>query len=107
MFFSGQGLSPGLYGALLAGFESTQGRYPLTLAYLDFVAQLIQVLFSVALHMCHVMRKLDFCLCEIKGADQLRSNCEADQHLCFRYNSCTIHVFSKSKISSHLLCLHS
>ena len=26
------------------------------------------------------MRKLDFCLCENKGADQLRSICEADQH---------------------------
>ena len=29
------------------------------------------------------MRKPDFCLCENKGADQLRSNCEADQRLCF------------------------
>ena len=42
-YFSGQGLSPGLYGALLAGFESTQGRYPLTLAFLDFVSELIYV----------------------------------------------------------------
>ena len=32
-----------------------------------------------------VMRKLDFCLCENKGADQLCSNCTADQRLCFRY----------------------
>ena len=32
------------------------------------------------------MRKQDFCLCENKGTDQLRCNCEADQHLCFRYN---------------------
>ena len=31
------------------------------------------------------MRKPDFCLCENKGADQLCSNCTADQHLCFRY----------------------
>ena len=29
------------------------------------------------------MGKLAFCLCENKGADQLRSNCEADQRLCF------------------------
>ena len=31
------------------------------------------------------MRKPDFCLCENKGADQLRGNREADQRLCFRY----------------------
>ena len=36
------------------------------------------------------MRKLDFCLHENKGADQLPSNCEADQHLCFRYTDSTI-----------------
>ena len=34
-------------------------------------------------YMSCVMRKPDFCLGENKGADQLRSNCEADQHLCF------------------------
>ena len=37
-----------------------------------------------------VIRKQDFCLCENKGADQLRSNCEADQRLCFRYMDSTI-----------------
>ena len=36
------------------------------------------------------MRKLDFCLCENKGADQLCSNCNADQRLCFRYTDSTI-----------------
>ena len=36
------------------------------------------------------MRKPDFCICENKGADQLRSNCEADQCLCFRYMDSTI-----------------
>ena len=46
------------------------------------------------------MRKPDFCLCENKGADQLRSNCEADQRLCFRYTDSTIPLLSKSKISS-------
>ena len=30
-----------------------------------------------------IVRKPDFCICENKGADQLRSYCEADQHLCF------------------------
>ena len=40
--------------------------------------------------MSHVMRKLDFCLWENKGTDQLRSNCEADQRLCFHYTDSTI-----------------
>ena len=40
------------------------------------------------------------CLGENKGADQLRSNCEADQRLYFRYTDSTIHLLSKSKISS-------
>ena len=29
--------------------------------------------------------KKTICICENKDADQLRSNCEADQRLCFRY----------------------
>ena len=53
------------------------------------------------LYMSRVMRKPDFCLCENKGADQLCSNCTADQRLCFCYNSdSTIPLLSKSKISS-------
>ena len=35
-----------------------------------------------------------------QGADQLRSNCEADQHLCFRYKDSTIPLLSKSEICS-------
>ena len=35
------------------------------------------------------MRKLDFYQCENKGADQLCSNCTADQRLCFRYMDST------------------
>ena len=27
---------------------------------------------------------MSFCMCENKGADQLRSSCEADHRLCFR-----------------------
>ena len=46
------------------------------------------------------MRKPDFCLCVNKGADQLRSNCEADQRLCFRYTDSTIPPLLKSQISS-------
>ena len=50
--------------------------------------------------MSHVMRKLTFCICENKDADQLRGNREADQRLCFRYIDSTIPLLSKSEISS-------
>ena len=36
------------------------------------------------------MRKPTICIGENQGADQLRSNCEADQHLCFRYTDSAI-----------------
>ena len=36
------------------------------------------------------MRNPAFCMCENKGADQLRSNCAADQRLYFRYMDSTI-----------------
>ena len=39
----------------------------------------------VRYYLSRVMRIPDFCICEIKDADQLRGNREADQHLCFRY----------------------
>ena len=42
------------------------------------------------MYMSHVMRKPDFGLCENKDADQLCSNCTADQCLCFRYTDSTI-----------------
>ena len=47
-----------------------------------------------------VVRKPDFCLCGNKGADQLRSNCEADQRLCFRYTDSTVSLLLESEISS-------
>ena len=37
---------------------------------------------------------------ENKGADQLRSNREADQRLCFRYTDSIVPLLSKSKICS-------
>ena len=40
---------------------------------------------------------------ENKGADQLRSNCEADQRLCFRYTDSTIPLLSKSKFQASSL----
>ena len=51
-------------------------------------------------YMSRVVRKPDFCICEIKDADQLRGNREADQRLCFRYIDSTIPQLPKSKISS-------
>ena len=44
------------------------------------------------------MRKPAFCICENKDADQLHSNCEASQRLCFRYTDCTITLLPKSEI---------
>ena len=59
-------------------------------------------------HMSRLIRKPTICICENKGADQLRSNCEADQRLCFRY---TVQFLSfqnpKFPVSSVLLCLYS
>ena len=46
------------------------------------------------------MRKPAFCICENKDADQLRSNCAADECLCFRYTDSTISLLPKSEISS-------
>ena len=46
------------------------------------------------------MRKPAFCICEKKDLDQLRSNCAADQRLCFRYTDTTMPLVPKSKISS-------
>ena len=51
------------------------------------------------------MGKPTICINENKGADQLRSNCEADQRLCFRYSDSTIPP--KFQASSLLLKLYS
>ena len=50
--------------------------------------------------MSPVMRKPAFCICENKGADQLRGYREADQHLCFCFTDGTIPPLSKSEITS-------
>ena len=56
-------------------------------------------------NMSCVMRKPAFCLCENKGADQLLSNCAADQRLCFRFiDSKTLYLLNhKFQASSRLL----
>ena len=45
------------------------------------------------------MRKLTFCICQ-NGDDQLCSNCEADQRVCFHDTDSTIPLLSKSEISN-------
>ena len=45
------------------------------------------------------MGKPTICLAENKDADQLRSNCEADQRLCFRYSDSTVSLLLKAEIS--------
>ena len=52
--------------------------------------------------MSRAVRKPDFCICENKDADQLRSDREADQHLCFHYRDGTIPLLPISEISSLL-----
>ena len=44
------------------------------------------------------MRKLAFCICKNKDADQLHGSREADQRLCFRYTDSTIPLLPKSEI---------
>ena len=51
------------------------------------------------IHMSRRMGKPTICIDENKGADQLCSNCEADQCLCFRNTDSSISLLSKSKIS--------
>ena len=74
---------------MYAGFVATQ------MFYLRLCTS-----FSKIASLSRLMRKPTICICENKGADQLRSYCEADQRLCFRYTDSTIPLVSKSKISS-------
>ena len=45
----------------------------------------------------------NFYICENKDADQLCSNCTADQRLCFRHKDTTIPLLLMSKFSRFLL----
>ena len=62
---------------------------------------------GIKYHLSPLVRKLTVCICENKGADQLRSNHEADQRLCFHY---TVHLLfflnPKFQASSLFLLLH-
>ena len=57
---------------------------------------------DIQYHMSRRMGKPTICIGKNKGTDQLRSNCEADQRLCFRYSNSTIPLLVKSKICSLL-----
>ena len=57
----------------------------------------------IALHLSLHMRKPMICICENKDADQLCSNCTADQRLCFRHMDSTIPLLLISKVSSFQL----
>ena len=46
------------------------------------------------------MTKPTYCTCENKDADQLCSNCEAEQCLCFGYTDSAIPLLSQTKFSS-------
>ena len=51
-------------------------------------------------YLSRVMSKHAFNICANKGADQLRDNRAADQHLCFRFINSAIFLHPKSDISS-------
>ena len=48
-------------------------------------------------HMSRHIRKPTICICENKGADQLCSNCTADQRFCFRNTDSTVPLLLISK----------
>ena len=52
------------------------------------------------------MRKPTFFICENKDAAQLRSNCEANQRLCFRYMDSTTLVCFKTDRKPHCWFSH-
>ena len=54
------------------------------------------------------MRKPAFCICEVKGTDQMCHNCEADQRLCYYYIVQSLYFLNpKFQASIHLLWLYS
>ena len=74
--------------------RSNGGESPIYLQFL-YVHGRVEILF-----------KNVFCICENKGADQLRSNCAADQRPCIRYIDSTVPLLSKAEISSLYIISH-
>ena len=69
-----------------------------TLNAKNLVQPLCQVVSLSKAYLSRAMRKPDFCLCENKGADQLRGNRDADQRLCFRFSDSTFPFLVKFEI---------
>ena len=67
---------------------------------MEYVIHAIFLIESISKDMSRTVRKPDFCICEIKDADQLRGNREADLRLCFRYIDSTIPLLPNYKIRS-------
>ena len=74
------------------GFDGITVPVHLELASMANPRCVKDILNQVTTYMSHCMRKPAFCICVNKGADRLRSNRTADQHLCFRM--CKKEVFS-------------
>ena len=92
-----------VYAFVLAVFclmEQTLFSHKVALVLSLVFTKLSNLQTKVSIYMSRIVRKRDYCLCENKGADQLRSNCEADQRLCFRYSDSTIPLLLKYEISS-------
>ena len=75
------------FGSLFTMLEEPQNAYGLPeeefLIVLSHISKYHK--FILYMYLCRLMRKPTICICENKGADQLRCDCEADQRLCFRY----------------------
>ena len=60
-----------------------QINYIVNVGFVPFKVKLNEMSHSIAFKMSRVMRNPAFCICENKGADQLRGNPAADQRLVF------------------------
>ena len=76
-------------------------RSSLVCSELDFYQSRLTIVPHIwHIYLSRLMGIPTICIGENKGTDQLRSNCEADRRLCFRYTDSSIPLLSKSKISS-------
>ena len=88
---------PGKWVCRKTPLISLDTRFKRCILGMDFIK--IKVLF-LNTDLSHCTRKPTICLWGNKGTDQLRSNCEADQRLCFRHMDSSIPLLLKSEISS-------
>ena len=95
--------------AVLSGSVLLSVKFLKPLFHVIIIAGLLErvSLHSQNNHLSRVVRKLVFCICENKDADQLRGYREADQRLCFRYLIVQplYFIYTKFQASSHVLWL--